>query len=239
MGKIDIDIFTSVQDDLEKRQYHILAYLQNCLHKFKRNRLYPELGQLSRLHDNLITLKNSFEGMKSEFPKRITGMNLEEKTLDYEITAPGSGNLRSVEDLIEWALPKIQSVSEEGVSIFEFINENLELEKVGMEPRYLNEGYFMIPDNFKRNIRLYQFEISLFTASKEKYRTLKTKFLKTLVHNYAEKPPTDIKLDLIKQYSDLPNPATYACQTDLDFPFPESIFPVARRKLMMQFYQNP
>lgn len=236
MEKISLEIFTSVQDDLEKRQYLILAFLQRSRMRFKRNRIYPELGVLTNLYKQLTHVQQSFRDMKSDFPKQITGINIEKQTLEYRISAPYTGNLMAVEELIAWALPHIKSVIEEGVAVYEFIKENIALEKVGVEPQYRNEGYFIVPDNSQKNLRLYQFELSIYTASQEKFRALKTRFIKTLVHSYVEKPPSDIKIDLIREFKELPNPATYACQTDLDFPFRESIFPVARRKLMEQFY---
>jgi hypothetical protein len=44
--------------------------------------------------------------------------------------------------------------------------------------------------------------------------------------------PEHLKEKMIKEYSDMPNPATYFCETDLDLPFSETLFPVAKRKLL-------
>ena len=44
--------------------------------------------------------------------------------------------------------------------------------------------------------------------------------------------PELIKHYLINTYKDFPNHAAFVCETDLDFPFNESIFPVAKRKLV-------
>jgi exonuclease V gamma subunit len=44
--------------------------------------------------------------------------------------------------------------------------------------------------------------------------------------------PQAIKLDLVEERRDLPNPATYFFETQLDFPFEETMLPVAKRKLM-------
>jgi hypothetical protein len=48
--------------------------------------------------------------------------------------------------------------------------------------------------------------------------------------------PNAIKLDLINENRHLPNPATYAFNTDLYFPFNETIFPITKRKLLQQLY---
>jgi hypothetical protein len=36
----------------------------------------------------------------------------------------------------------------------------------------------------------------------------------------------------MKKYHDLPNPATYRCEVDIDFPYQDTVLPVAKRKLM-------
>ena len=43
-------------------------------------------------------------------------------------------------------------------------------------------------------------------------------------------------LELIEANRDLPNPATYLFETDLDFPFNETILPVAKRKFLRGLY---
>ena len=44
--------------------------------------------------------------------------------------------------------------------------------------------------------------------------------------------PETIKQEIIKERTDLPNPATYHLDTELDFPFSETIMPVAKRKMI-------
>ena len=44
--------------------------------------------------------------------------------------------------------------------------------------------------------------------------------------------PEDLKLTLMEHHKEMPNPATFLMDTDLDFPFDETILPVAKRKLM-------
>jgi len=77
-----------------------------------------------------------------------------------------------------------------------------------------------------------RFEISLFSADGERYRRLKTRLLESLSEKPLRTPPETIKLSLIERYRDLPNPATYRCETDMDFPFAETMLPVAKRKFM-------
>ncbi|OGU44313.1 MAG: hypothetical protein A2000_01155 [Ignavibacteria bacterium GWB2_36_8] len=90
----------------------------------------------------------------------------------------------------------------------------------------------MITDNIAAKLQVHRYESSLFFSGKEKFRTLKTEFVRSETQQVIKKSPESIKQDLLKERQDLPNPATFICDTDLDFPFAETIFPIAKRKLM-------
>jgi hypothetical protein len=50
-----------------------------------------------------------------------------------------------------------------------------------------------------------------------------------------QKSPEVIKLEVMRRYHDLPNPAMYMCETDLDFPYESTVLPIAKRKFMAQW----
>ena len=64
------------------------------------------------------------------------------------------------------------------------------------------------------------------------YRALKTVVLESLEEGTNRLPSESVKLLLMKKYQDLPNPATYRCEVDMDFPYSETVLPVGKRKLM-------
>ncbi len=234
MSKLNLEMFTSVDADEEAKQYRILAALQNSRKQFKSNRLYPELAELINLHTTLTELQEKLNGLRDEFPKEIKDLDLENKQVIYETLGLEEDQIKPLQSLIEWAEPHIKEVIDEGVAIYEFVNERLEVETVGIVPGYLNEGYFFVPDNTIRELKLYLYEMSLFTSTQQQYRSLKTSYLKSVETTFLEMEPGSVKLKLMDQRSDLPNPATYAFKTDLEFPYEETIFPVAKRKLMQQ-----
>lgn len=234
MSKLNLEMFTSIDADTEAKQYRILAALQNNRQQFKSNRLYPELAELINLHRTLIELQEKLNGIREDFPKEIKDLDLENKEVIYETLGLEEDQINPLLTLIEWADPYIKEVIDEGVAIYEFVNERLEVETVGIIPGYLNEGYFFVPDNNLKELKLFLYEMSLFTSSEQQYRTLKTSYLKSVETTFLDMEPGSVKLELLGQRSQLPNPATYAFKTDLDFPFKETIFPVAKRKLMQQ-----
>jgi hypothetical protein len=72
----------------------------------------------------------------------------------------------------------------------------------------------------------------------ERLQALKTAHVKTLSRAGTQPNPAAVKLDLVTEHRDLPNPATYHFETDLEFPFTETLLPVAKRKLMRYLHSQ-
>lgn len=231
---LNLDLFTQVQTDFEMRQYKVLAALKSISGDFKQNKIYPHLSHLIELHATLSDILNRLQDLRSEFPKRIKKIDFVNQVIEHEVVFVDGSDLSKVQDLIEWALPYIEAKIEEGRAIYEFVDDEIKLEEVGIIPNYTDEGYFFVPDNAESTLLLFQYEVSIFESSKDTYRSLKTGLLKVLEQGQAQLSPNAIKLDLISENKHLPNPATYAFDTDLSFPFKETVFPVTKRKLLQQ-----
>lgn len=236
MEHIGLDFFTNSVEDAEKRQYHVLAWLKNIQENFGRNRLYPHLNSLIDLHRDLKTFLQNIDDLEGRMPRKMSGIDLDKKIIHYEAVNARPDDLESIRGLITWALPYIKSAIDEGATIFEFVDENMDVEKVGIIPVYTEEGYSMIPDNAAGKIHIFRYETSVFESSRDKYRSLKTTLVKTVNTGSVLPSLNSLKLDLISQLRDLPNPATYAIRSGLDFPFNETILPVAKRKLLKHLY---
>lgn len=234
--ELELDLFTQVNDDFETKQYKVLAALQQISQDFQHNRIYPHLGHLASLHETLSDIKNRLNDLRNKFPKRIKKIDFVNQEIEHEVIFVSGADVTEIEDLIEWALPLIEAKIEEGKTIYQFVNDEIKLEEVGIVPNYTDEGYFFVPDNEESKLLLFQYEVSIFQSSKDKYRSLKTALMKALEKNSVHFSPNSIKLDLISENKKLPNPATYSFVTDLEFPFQETIFPVVKRKLMKQLY---
>lgn len=233
---LNLNLFTKVQDDVEKRQYLILSELKKISTEFQYYKVYPHLSRLAELHRTLKDVIGHITDLRSKFPKRIGKIDWVNKTIEHDVVFVDGTDLQSVEDLIEWALPLIEKTIHEGASIHEYVSEKLTVEHVGIVPSYMEEGYFFLPNNREKKLNLFQFEVSIFRSSEDKFRSLKTTFLKSLDKDTVEFSPNSVKLELIKEKKDLPNPATFSFQTDLDFSFRKTILPVAKRKLMQEIY---
>ncbi len=235
---LSLDLFTQVSSDYEKHQYLVLAGLKKTEEQFYQNKIYPHLMELVKLYKSLNEIKKKLEDLREEFPKKIKNIDLVNRKIEYQVVFVEESDINLVEDLINWALPHIQKVLEKGVTIHEFVEKDISIEHVGIVPNYKEEGYFFIPDRLASELRLYQFELSIFQSSDDNYRSLKTEHVKSLEMGMARFSPNSIKLELIREKKDLPNPATYNFDTNLEFPFNETIFPVAKRKLMQKIYTD-
>ena len=233
---LKLDLFTQVHSDFEIRQYKVLAALKKISDHFQYNRIYPHLGDLVELREMLIDIKQRLEDLRKEFPKRIKKIDFVNRVIEHEVVFVDESDLGKVEDLIEWALPYIDAKIEEGKTIYEFVNREIKIEEVGIVPNYTDEGYFFVPDNEASKLMLFQYEISIFKSSQDQYRALKTQLMKELDKGRAQLSPNSIKLELIRENKQLPNPATFSFFTDLKLPFNETIFPVVKRKLLKQLH---
>ena len=235
MERISIDTFLSSETDLEMNQYRILGGLKQLSLDLDRKKIYPALAQLIGLKNSLEQIKAGRNNLNGKFPREIKSFNVKEQKVTFEIPAHFNNpqNVELVFELINWALPVIQEKIEEGIVLFDFVEKNLTLEQVGILPIYKEAGYFMITDNRASELQVHKYESSLFYSGKEKFRSLKTELVRSEEQTVIRKSPESIKQDLLQERHDLPNPATFICDTDLDFPFMETILPVAKRKLMV------
>lgn len=237
-SRLNLNLFTKIRDDVEKRQYIILAELKKISTEFQYYKIYPHLGRLVEIRRTLQDVIDRLSDLRSKFPKRISKIDWVNRTIEHDVVFVDGTDLKAVEDLITWALPKIDKVIHEGISIHDYVEKELSVEHVGILPNYKDEGYFFIPDNRELKINLFRFEVSIFQSAEDQYRSLKTKFLKALKQGKAHLSPGSIKLELIREQKELPNPATYAFDTRLEFPFNQTILPVAKRKLMQTITQS-
>lgn len=236
MSNLSLDLFVSGARDVERAQYEILGGIQHVRKAFAQNAIYPHLSELVHLYQSLRTIVERSDDLKSAKPGSIKEIDLEGQRVIYDDQTLSDQHMAGVEQLIHWALPHIQSAIEEGTTIFEFVEEHLQMEEVGVVPSYVKEGYLIVPDLQDRASHVLRYEMSIFTGADERFRTLRTTHVKTIEHETIGPSPHSVKLDLLAQHPDLPNPATFCFRSAIDFPFEQTTLPVAKRKLMRHLY---
>jgi len=232
MEQLSVESILAGPSDTELNQYRILQALKERRDQFSRNRLFPCLAELIHFAGDLEDLQSRREEMSRKFPGRLRDVDMENMHLVHEASDGEAPELTRIMELVAWVLPRVRQVLEEGTGLYDFVENHIDIQEVGVVPSYREEGYWFVSDPGGGIVHLLRYELSLFSHSKEKFRSLKTTEVDAVKEGAVRRPPESLKLDLIRKYRDLPNPATYLSEIDIDFPFAETILPVAKRKFM-------
>ncbi len=231
MKKLSKEWVTEGRIDFEYKKYLLLAYLQHVSQNFQENRLYPFLSDLIEHYRNLRVLKESKQQAKEQLPGKVSRIDLENFRLEYERIYADDEYLEEIEKIVDFAIPIITRSLQEGKSIYDFVEENMNIEPVGILPINKDFGYILIQEDKKRDVPVFQYEITIFKNPESNFRGIRTQF----VRSYPKGISTtfeNIKLQLIKQEPAMPNPATFLVQSKMSFPLQETILPVAKRYFM-------
>ncbi len=231
MDSLKHDWLTEGLIDYEYKKYVLLAYLKNIGSRFNQSELYPFMSDLIFHYRNLIKVKESKKLMYDNFPETLTKADFNKLRLTYDKIVNDDEVMQQIEEIIAFAIPKMKGMLEEGKELYEFVEEHIELEPVGVSPIYSDEGYLFINQDSSTNVSIFRYQMTFFEHAQEKYRSMTTKFLMNEMKGIS-KTFENIKVDLTKQFTELPNPATYLASSKLKFPLNETVLPVAKRMLV-------
>ena len=237
MKTLNDNWITEKHIDFEYKKYILLAYLQEVNQNFNACKLYPVLSDLLNHYRNTLTFKENKNRITGTFPKRITGFDLEQLQVQYEQLLNDDELIQEIETIINFSLPKFKFYLEEGKKIYDFIEEHLILTPVGVIPLHIQEGHLLLKDATVNNVKASQYNIRLFNTPQENYRAIYTELIDEYRCTYSN-TFENIKLHLIKNHKDFPNPATYAIDTDLAIPLQETYLPMAKR-ILVRYISQP
>lgn len=223
--------------DFELKKYVLLAYLKEINRYFNENKLYPHLADVIFHYNNLVAFRQNKKFLQEQFPKRLTGIQLEKLQLLYEQIIEDDELMQELEVIIQYATAKMKNTISSGTELYEFVETNLNIIPIGLVPLDLNEGYFFLSKSITSDTLVYHYRLSIFEKHDEKYRSIKTVYIdswqRNLVNTYGS-----IKRELIKKRKELPNPAVYAVETELALPIEETLLPIAKRSLVRYISTN-
>ena len=230
MNRLSLQTYIEGIRDPEGGRYRILAGIQDARSDFNANRLYPTLAELVELYRTLTAILEAGDGLKGG--RGVIGLDLANRQVLYRDREMSREELVVIEEAIRWSLPHLEGAIEEGRTIHNFVEEQAQLEEVGLVPSYIDEGYLLVPDLMRGELHVIRYEMSIIARADERYRGLKTTLVRSLRIGDIESNPWSIKQHLMRDRPDLPNPATYSFETEYDFPFEETLLPIAKRKLL-------
>lgn len=217
--------------DFEYKKYLLLAYLKEVEQHFVDVKLYPSLSDLIKHYNKLKELEQTKGDLRESFPKRVIGVDHKKAAFQKESVAGEDDLMRALDEIIAFSLPKFKGQIEQGKHIYDFIEDSLQVEPVGLTPLYQREGYVFITLEKSADIYIYRYQLKLFENSFEKLRGISFSFLaketSSLSNTYEQ-----VKLRLIKSNQQLPNPATWRVHSSNVVPLEESLLPVSKRLLL-------
>ena len=132
---------------------------------------------------------------------------------------------------MDYALPRFKRAINEGEEIVAEVQKNLQVVPVGILPLYKNDGYLLLHEPMINETRVYQYNLTIFENKNERLRGLKTFYVETIKKSMMN-TFENIKLDLVKRYKHLPNPATYLVESKYVLPLEETLLPIAKKKVV-------
>lgn len=217
--------------DFELQKYRLLAYLKEVKQCFNETKLYPQLSDIVFHYNNLIAFRNNKKFIQDMFPKKIDRLDMQKLEIVYEQMLADSELMQELEHITQYALDEMKGTISEGAEIYEFIEKQLLIEPIGIVPIYKNEGYIFLRYGSFSEVRIYNYNITLFEHQQAKYKGIKLEYIDSRIKNFAN-TYEQIKLDVIRSIRTLPNPAVYKMEFPMAIPFNETLLPVAKRVLV-------
>jgi hypothetical protein len=230
MNSLSIDRIINPEQDSELTIYKILGILKGHLADIRKYKIYPALSEL-------VGMAVRLENLKKTITKTVSSDN-DLFILDEDITTIGeqqpdkdySEDAGDPTDFINWVISQINPILDEGIAIYDFADQNMELKLINGNPLFKEEGYLIIPDNNTAVYNIYRFNCLLLKNEKHTERAIKTEFIQSV-------PRIDINEDkiqhriLLEYIANITLPV-YLSETELDFPYEENVYQVARKQLL-------
>lgn len=228
MKKLEKNWITAPIIDTEYKQYVLLAYIQEIKSSYNELKIYPHLSELIDQYCELIQLKDNQVQLAERFPKTLKSFDANEMKLVFSKKITEENWAEEVSNIIEMAIPFLKETIQEGKDIYEEIEKNIFVESVGVEPIKNDEGYFILNASGFNETLVYGYKVSLYETPDDKYRAIHTKYAAAFVKNLSITNHY-IKLEMIKQYPEIPHPSVYAFDSNYAIPVDATYLPIAKR----------
>lgn len=224
-GPSDGRIIAATLDE-ELEEYRLLAYLQRLDNQYRQRKLYPWLDELALRIGQLRALARKAGELGDRLPCEVLGLDwAKQELLRRPLADPGPW--AAVEQALGRALPSLVTARERGEELREELNGRIRAEAVGIVPLDAREGWLLLRERDQARIYAYALPLVREVDPPGDHRHVRTRYFATwslgLSSTYAH-----IK-DRLARTGPLPNPATFAFETDISLPRIETFLPLAKR----------
>src|ERR1700750_2990781 len=94
--------------DFELKKYTLLAYLQEINKCFSEHKLYPQLADIIFHYNNLSAFRENKKFLQEQFPKKLSGIQLEKLQVLYEQLIEDDELMQELEEIINYAPQEIK-----------------------------------------------------------------------------------------------------------------------------------
>ena len=233
MGELKENWLTEGLIDFEYKKYVVLAYLNKVKSAFNKKELYPFLSDLVVHYRNLLTIKENKALINDAFPVELSPESIRKLELTWNKIIEDDAIMKELESIISFALPEFKSSLDEGAHIYEYVESNCEISPIGITSLYAHEGYLFLSQPPQTETNVYRYQLTFFEQSYTSMRGIHMQHVRTTERSIAN-TYEHIKLQLIREFSALPNPSVYLIHSKLKFPYVQTLVPVAKRLLIKQ-----
>ena len=215
--------------DFEYKKYVLLGYLQHVEEHFNEQKLYPDFAELIAHYRNLIALKNNTSALENSFKKNVKGIDYNTFSLVYENSITDE-SLIDLKQIIAFSEPLLANELHKGKNIFDFAEQHILTNHIGILPIYKTEGYFILYPYQAKQVLVYNYTFSKINLLQQEVYGLNCSYVSNYTISLA-KPVDKIKSDIIDANPHLPNPAVYLFKANAELPNDETFLPIAKRLL--------
>jgi hypothetical protein len=223
--------------DYEYKKYILLAYLKEVSENFSEKKLYPFLSDLIVHYNNLLTIKKNKTVVSGFFPNKISKVDLEKFTVQFEKMMMDDDCMEEIEIILDYAIPRMNKSLKDGKDIYQEVEFALKISPVGIVSLHPELGYMFLIWNGSSDTMIYNYEITIFENEHEKFRRMKTEYIEMCSHSLVETFES-IKTNLLKRFHHTDHPATFLVESGSDYPYFETLLPIAKRSLVRYIYSK-
>jgi hypothetical protein len=223
--------------DCEYKKYILLGYLKDVKSNFDAQKLYPFLSDLVFHYQNLLSIKEHKKLIYDHFPQVITKADFEKLQITYKKIVEDDDLMKEIEDILSFSIPRLKTALDEGAERYEYVEKHIEIQPIGISPLYVAEGYLLINQDHMAELDVFRYQVTVFENANEQYRGVNVEFMEKEKKSIG-RTIEHLKLDLIKRYKGLPNPATYMIVAKMVLPYQHTLLPIAKRLLVKYIYST-
>lgn len=229
---VDIKKLTSCGSDWEINRYNLLNTFKRWQNEFRKNKLYPTLEYAESLQQKFNELLAENIESKDWLDREINSAYLDNTIFIPDKAHQISFQLNKLIEFVGWTLTTNNQLIDEGLALKEFVLDNLNIKPLCEADKFKGKGYIAVPDNNKKLIKIYLYELTINWTVDEPKELLDLTLLRSIPNTFIEGSVEELILKFVKYSQGMYDPMIYVCNTDLDFSYDETIFPVVKEKLL-------